>query len=530
MGKTGNFNLNFPGAQIVCDSEEKRTAVLDFLNGKSDFIEIAMAHDNSEEDILRAVFNTTYLHEGKHLHDHLICPMLLHNYTLKLTALFYASLALQEWQNGNQPYKYVPLPFTTWIELAEEKKLELIRNKGISTSDVPLFSLQDAAHLMDGHFECDNIFTKALLLAALHYSEYECNVYQNSPDGYNTELSVRTFTESMAYVQQVTEMALRYGAYGESLHQKILDDSFKHFMKLGSLKRDLNTDISSHDYIGYSVYTAAFTMIWRYVKQTNINPNYTYPFIAYVLFWALSGNVLLDKKQAVFPRNRLERLFNLDYMGIDLALNIDTNLLELFQRPLQTFQKWDEYIGSAYAGTNINILSAGNTFGIGMSSNPVDFNQLYNKFMHSYMGMVQHLASIGLSKPANYIYNIANAAFYMTNLFKDNPSTFLYPEAYSNHLTEFVNVPFRIEFQSVAPITREECSSVRKGVAFKDKYIYGNSFKEIDNANIPTLDWSLYVDAVDYIDFTDALFGKATMNLRGSKVKNNLPGIKPWLF
>ena len=62
------------------------------------------------------------------------------------------------------------------------------------------------------------------------------------------------------------------------------------------------------------------------------------------------------------------------------------------------------------------------------------------------------------------------------------------------------------------------------------KYIYGNSFKDIDNANIPTLDWSLYVDAVDYLDFTDALFGKSTMNLRGSKVKNNLPGIKPWLF
>ena len=47
----------------------------------------------------------------------------------------------------------------------------------------------------------------------------------------------------------------------------------------------------------------------------------------------------------------------------------------------------------------------------------VDFTRFYNKFMHSCLDMVQHLTSIGMSKPSNYIYNIANASFYMTNCF-----------------------------------------------------------------------------------------------------------------
>ena len=41
----------------------------------------------------------------------------------------------------------------------------------------------------------------------------------------------------------------------------------------------------------------------------------------------------------------------------------------------------------------------------------IDFTRFYNKFMHSCLDMVQHLTSIGMSKPSNYIYNIANASF-----------------------------------------------------------------------------------------------------------------------
>lgn len=35
MSKTGEFDLNFPGATIICDTLEKKRAILDYLNSKS---------------------------------------------------------------------------------------------------------------------------------------------------------------------------------------------------------------------------------------------------------------------------------------------------------------------------------------------------------------------------------------------------------------------------------------------------------------------------------------------------------------
>ena len=81
-------------------------------------------------------------------------------------------------------------------------------------------------------------------------------------------------------------------------------------------------------------------------------------------FWALSGNVLSSNKEANFPRNRLERLFNLDNMGVDLNLNQESNIQDLFNHPLKTFNRWDNLIIAAYAGTNIQILSLDNTFNL----------------------------------------------------------------------------------------------------------------------------------------------------------------------
>ena len=81
MAKTGNFNLDFPGANIICDSFQKRESILNFVNGKSNDIDVTLFSSNIEQDIQNGVYNTTYIHEGKHLHDHLVCPQLLHNYT-----------------------------------------------------------------------------------------------------------------------------------------------------------------------------------------------------------------------------------------------------------------------------------------------------------------------------------------------------------------------------------------------------------------------------------------------------------------
>lgn len=531
MAKTGNFDLNFPGAHIICDTQDKRNALVSFLTGKTNSIDLPLCK-NQESDLERAIFNTTYIHEGKHLHDHLLCPQLVHNYILKLTALFYSTLAINEWNNGNRPYKYIPVPFTKWIELPNEKKKELLEDDDILSTDVPMFTLNDAAKVLSGEMECDNAFTKSILLAALHYSEYRYNINQRSYDGYNIELSIRAFTESSAYVQQVTEIALKYGSYGESLQQIILNDSFKHFQKLGKQQRDAGIPVEpARDYIGYTIYTSAFTMIWRYAIQSKINLEYIYPFISHVLFWALSGNVLEGNKDANYPRNRIERLFNLDYMGIDLELNKDTNMLELFNTPLETFKKWDYYIAAAYAGKNMFSLSQDASFSLNAYSTPIDLSSFYDKLLGNLAQMIQYIGSLGFSETANYMYNIANSCFYMKKQFMDNPSGYLTPYNYSNNTRDFVNVPFVIDFDGVKPICESECVKVRDGIGFVSNRIYGDSLNDSAfSAMMPKLDWHIYVDASKYIDFSDALLGEFKKDVPGDLIRDFFPGIAPWFY
>lgn len=530
MAKSGNFNLDFPGANIICDTSQKREAILDFVKGKSNNIDVSLSASDMDRDILNAIYNTTYIHEGRHLHDHLVCPQLLHNYTLKLTALFYSVLGIDAWKHTNSKYKYIPLPFTTWIELPKEKQLKLIAEKGISIEDVPIYSLNDATHLLAGDLECEDNFAKALLLGALHYSKYRYNAYQNSPDGYSTELSIRTFTESIAYVQQVTELAIRYKNYGELLNQRILQASFNNFIEVGRKKRDQDALITSKDYIGYSIYTSAFTMAWRYACQNNISSTYIYPFISYVLFWALSGNVIEGNKESNYPRNRIECLFNLDIMGVDLNLRDEGVIRELFNDPLKTFYKWDLLIENTFGNTNIKIQSQDSLFTLNGNATPINYEEFYGKLLSSFIPMVRHLVTNGYDAPANYIYNVAGASYYMTSLFQKNSCLYLYPEAYSRHLSKFINVPFRIDFVNVEPISLEECGRLREGVTIVDNSIWGNSLTELPNNDHPMLNWEYYFKSKQYIDFSNALLGDSDVNMPSRIVKENLPGIKTWFF
>ena len=54
MTKTGEFNLDFPGATLICDTEQKKEALKDYLNGKADVVDINF------NDVASAIYNTTY--------------------------------------------------------------------------------------------------------------------------------------------------------------------------------------------------------------------------------------------------------------------------------------------------------------------------------------------------------------------------------------------------------------------------------------------------------------------------------------
>ena len=296
MAQTGLFNLSFPGAILYCDSIEKRTAIANYLSCKSNSIDIDISNFSIEKAIERSIYNTTYIHEGKHLHDHLVCPILFHNFVLKLTALFYSCHAILSWNHGIRPYKYIPLPFNKWLNLSQETKMQFVNENGISSSDVPMFSLRDAALLLRGEPVAEDDFTKSLLLGAIHYSEYWFNSTHRNSDGYNTDFSVISFAESSTFLQQCTEIARRYGKKGEAIVKQMTSHCFEQFQKLGKEKRENNRELSEKDYLGYARYATAFTAMFRYAVQNNIDSNYLYPFISYLLFWAMSPNEMKDSK------------------------------------------------------------------------------------------------------------------------------------------------------------------------------------------------------------------------------------------
>lgn len=526
MTKTGEFNLDFPGATLICDTEQKKEALKDYLNGKADVVDINF------NDVASAIYNTTYIHEGKHLHDFLTCPMLVHNYSLKLSALYYAVLALDIWNKGVKPYKYIPLPFTSWIELPKEKQLELIRKKGITEYDVPVFSLKQAVELFNGKFHCDNAFAQCLLLGALHYSEYNYNMKLNEPDSYNTEYSIKTFLESMAFVCQMTDVAIQYGKDGENIAQNILKESFNNFSTIGRNRRETQNSIAYQEYIGYSTYTSMFTLSWRYAIQTKINIKYVYPFISYVLFWALSGNVLYDKKEACSPRNRIERLFNLDYLGIDIKLYDDSVIKDLFANPLDTYKKWDEFIALTYSKTNYHIIQeTGGSYCINTASSPIELRSFYSKIMDSLNNMSNFLLGIGYSSPADYISNITSAIRIMSEYYINNASLYLYPELYIANLNRVVNIPFRIHFVGINPINEKDCPFLKNGIKICNDGIYGNSLlTEYGKYTPDILDWEKYRNAKDYIDISNILFSKTNIDKPGHIIRERLPDIKPWFF
>ena len=206
MAKTGSFDLNFPGAKLICDTPQKRASLLNYLNGQAQSIDVPLSYSNFEQDVDHALYNTTYIHESRHFHDHLLCPLLLHNYTLKILALYNLILATYTWIKGKQPYKYIPIPFCDWLELSEKEKLELIEKKRISTSDVPVYSLEEARLIAFGKIKCEDEFTKYLLHGAANYWEYKINNQEYVPEGYAKGYTIKNFCESMAFNVHIEEI------------------------------------------------------------------------------------------------------------------------------------------------------------------------------------------------------------------------------------------------------------------------------------------------------------------------------------
>ena len=528
--KTGEFNLDFPGATIICDTDKKRASILNYLVGKQDDFDVNVDFDNKEQAFKDVIFNTTYVHEAKHMHDHLVCPYLAHNTLLKLSALYYAALASQSWFSSSFRYKILPIPFLPWVELPIETKHTIIEAASMHESEVPMFTIQQAANLLDGNFLCEDEFMHNLLLGSIHYSKYYYNTHYQDTDPYNTDYSIRTFTESMAFVQQVTAIALKYGQQGESLAQQIVQDSFNFFIKTGAETRQTGVPIPNKDYIGYTTYTSMFTYTWRFVVQKNVPPLYRYSLIAYLLYWSLSGNVFVDDKKACAPRNRLERLFNVDIqLGVNLKLDQFETISILFRNPFYMFKYWDELISYPHGFTNTRIMyQTGGSYDITARSTPISLGDYYKRILESESQMSNHLRENGFNQLAEYVHDFFIGSVNTIKLLTSNPLAYMFPENYYNNFTAhgLVNIPFRIKFENVKPINDSEYADIKRDIKYVQKYLYGNGCG-IDNNTPLVFNYHHYLDAEPYINYTNAVY---IASFDSDAIEHILPNSNLWFW
>lgn len=529
MTKTGSFDLNFPGATIICDTPQKRASLLRYLEGDADSIDVDLSRSNFEEDVANAIYNTTYLHEGKHFHDHLLCPYLLHNYTLKLFAFYYANLAIYAWNSGTKPYKWLPLPFSNWLKTPLSKKKELIEKKGIKESDVPMFSHEDALLFSCGRKDVEDEFTKNLLLGGIHYCEYLLNNGHITPDGKESTMTIKSFTESMAFVQHLSEILIRYGNdYGGKIVTKILKDQWDYY-KSNSEPDNGASKNSEYDTLGYSIYTGPFIMVNRLAHLAQIDPKHYYPFQSYTLFWALCGCLNPNSGLwSLYPRNRLEALSYLVNEKKVIELDQEENVIDLMRHPIETFKKWNKLIAPLYKKSDQKVLDTAKLFNLEIAKNELTFEAFYEDHFEKLAAMVKKLESLGLFFLSFYIYNIADALQIMMLAFCQYPSLYLYPEAYSDHLDLFANVPFRIKYDGIDPINEKDCKLKRKGIGFVGNCLYGDSL--INNKRRKVMDWRAYDSVSDYLNFTDALFWHSYINMPGALIRKYLPGLNTWFI
>lgn len=264
MSKTGEFDLNFPGATIICDTQEKKLAILNYLNGRSPNFDLDLSTDKFQNTLEQVVFNTTYIHEGRHLHDYLTAPLLTTHWLQRIFSLSFSVIAIDSWKHSSKRYKYLPLPFNRWLGLTPERKSELLRHKGISENDVPFYNISAFNDVPSDELDKLPLFDKYLIYPALVQIQMDEEKDNFQLDSYNTDYSVRSFMESLAFIIQSTEIVLKYGDEGERIADFIREKSFENFMSLGKKKRNEGKEIGRTDYLGYTNYTSMFTYVYRF--------------------------------------------------------------------------------------------------------------------------------------------------------------------------------------------------------------------------------------------------------------------------
>ncbi len=509
MGKKyGLFNSKYLGASIYCDESYKLDALRDFVLNKSNdyYVGNKVLNEENTEDVF--LYNTTYFHEARHVHEHLLCPVL--NYMLRLNILcsLHSIQFFINWNHvGGRTYNFIPIPLNDWFNLDDDAKqfnINCWKNSiGLNSIIAPEVtlprdkSLRDIAEVIikNPHANQDSL-NNLLIIAAAYYEEYK-NFQRVIFDKSHCEYSVRAFLESSAFVHQMSAISLMYGEAGNDYVSKTLQNIFKNK--------------------NFSVYTGIFTFIYRYLYYTGFDLQFQYPVTSYILYWCLCGNVL-SPYSIIDPVKRLD-LFTKQ----DLLHNI--NFTQLYNSPLTYFDCWDKAIGST----------------------PIDYNLYERTVAHEYDKITQTINEFSNSKFAGYsryIEALKKSTVLMIEQFKENPSKFLMPQSYLENIYDYVNVPaqFVVKDKSFSinanELKRKEAiirESTLSGDCVKPEWIVSNcprfSLSNRYELLAPTpneivLTHQISEDASPYLLLSDALFAPLSVTSPEQIIKMIIPDVE----
>ena len=507
--KYGLFNIQYLGASIYCDEQYKIDALRDFVLGlrKNYFVNKDYITEKNKEDIL--LFNTTYYHEARHVHEHLLCPIL--NYMLRLNVLcsLHAIQFFINWKRrGNKSINFIPIPLNEWFRLDKEEKLFNQQcwesSLGIKNFHAPEITIPKDISLRD---IAENIFSKPtndndslnnlLIISAAYYEEYK-NFKRIVYDQGRCEYSIRAIIESSAFVCQMTAISLMFGNIGESYVRNTISDLFESKQ--------------------FTVYTGLFTFIFRYLCYTGFDLQYQYPVTSYILFWCLNGNVL-SSDSIIDPIKRLDLFTQKDLLhGVKFH--------QLYNSPLDYFANCDKAIGST----------------------SIDYDLYQNYIINDYDRIIHSIDdfSDGLfSEFSPYIESIKNATVLMIEQFIDNPSKFLMPQLYLENIYDYANVPVKFivdndDFSfNLDEISKQNGILVQDNVVKNDKiepkWIAANCprFNMFEKYEVlpPTADDILLTHQINekahpYLLLSDSLFSPLSVTSPTDIIKSIIPDIE----
>lgn len=318
----GLFDLRSLGVNIFCDSEEKVQSVIAFKNGSTRFF-FPLSMDN---DSLTIRGNTTYWHESRHFHDHLLSPYLNYLYRMRLIGVLHASQFVDEWKNQSH-LNTLPIPLTKWIKKSKEEKERYLASKQKSISlNAPAIDVHDSEDnrklielVQNGNLK-DNI-SGLVAYASTHYNEYLL-LHKKFHDQYNREFSIHSLMEASALIVQTFAIQLLYGH--DCYHQRYEE-----------LKKWL---FGEKEHTGFNSYNSVLSILNGYLgKELGYQFSDFLTYSAYVIQWCFWGNILEGGENAnpLFRLNKFENQRLADSVSLDGLKN----------DPIAIFDYWDKSIG-----------------------------------------------------------------------------------------------------------------------------------------------------------------------------------------